>query len=229
MQSNANLKVAAFREFASQLAVQIVEQLCTEYEREVNVMYSELVTYRTELERVAELLGHQLGRERQLHDMLTTMGDVHSSMVAQMEGIAQQRPDHKILHDMVDAMQGQQVNVINSTLTGMSEAQTVASAHAMTASTMKEQTITAEHEFNRIVQLLQTPLIPGQMPAPTMVQVPTIGSPRAMGHRQTPPASPIITRAPLKHVTKMTSPVAGSPINGVPGTLAQPMWQPVYA
>eukprot|EP00928_Gymnodinium_smaydae_P097587 TRINITY_DN8882_c0_g1_i1.p1 TRINITY_DN8882_c0_g1~~TRINITY_DN8882_c0_g1_i1.p1 ORF type:complete len:262 (+),score=47.80 TRINITY_DN8882_c0_g1_i1:85-870(+) len=174
-QNHANQKIAAFREFATQLTVQVVEQLCTEYEREVSVMYSDLVTYRTELERVAELLGHQLGRERQLHEMLTTMGDVHSSMVAQMEGIVQQSPNVKVVHDMVDALQGQQVSVINSTLSGMSEAQTVASTHAQQASMLKEQTITAEHEFNRIMQLLQTPLIPKQMPAPTMAMVPQLG------------------------------------------------------
>lgn len=166
-QNHAAMKVGAFREFASQLAVQVVEQLCGEFEREVNILYSDVWTYRVELERVAELLGHQLHRERQLHDMLATVGDVHSSVVAQMENLAQVQPDSKSIHDMIESLQGHQVNIINNGLSGVSEAVTVASGHAAQAKQLKEQSITAEHEFNRILQLLSQPLVPGAMPTPT--------------------------------------------------------------
>ena len=62
-------------------------------------------------------------------------------------------------HDMVESLQGHQVNIINNGLSGVSEAQTVASSHAAQAKQLKEQSITAEHEFNRILTLLSQPLV----------------------------------------------------------------------
>merc|ERR1719163_478055 len=110
------MKIAAFREFAITLCNQVVEQLCQEYEREVGVIHAELWQYRTELERTAELLGHQLGHSKQLHEMLAQVGDVHSKMVAQMEGLKAQEPDATILHDMVEQLQNSHTQVTNSTL-----------------------------------------------------------------------------------------------------------------
>lgn len=199
MANQASMKVGAFREFATQLAVQVVEQLCGEYEREVTNLYSDVYTYRVELERVAELLGHQLHREKQLHDMLATAGDVHSSVVAQMEHLSLAQPDPGSIHDMVERLQGTQVNIINSGLSGISEGHSIASTHAAKAHNLKEQTVTAEHEFNRIMQLLQSPLIPGNMPTPTtapMISQSISGqgafrsSPAIASFRSTPPTSP---------------------------------------
>jgi len=168
----ATLKVGAFREFAATLAGQVVEQLAQEFEREVNVMYADLWMYRTELERVAELLGHQVGREKQLHEMLQQMGDVHSTMVAQMEGLKRQEPDARVLHEMLDQMQNQSLSVVNSQLSGMSSAHMVAAANSQKSKELQEPMISAEMEFNRILQLLSQPLIPGNLPQPTMAMVP---------------------------------------------------------
>mmetsp|Transcript_44663 Transcript_44663/g.103174 ORF Transcript_44663/g.103174 Transcript_44663/m.103174 type:complete len:264 (+) Transcript_44663:55-846(+) len=85
-----NYKIAAFRDFATQLCGQVVEQLCQEYEREVNVMYQDLVQYRGELGRVADLLSGQLQREKQLHDMMETLLGHHESSVSFTRGHGEQ-------------------------------------------------------------------------------------------------------------------------------------------
>lgn len=171
-QQATGAKIDAFRQFASTLAVQVVEQMCGEFEREVSTMWNDVVAYRIELERVAELLGHQLHREKTLHEMMQNMGEIQSSMVAQAEGLTRNQPDVKSIHDMVAQLHEQHVNVVNSTLSGMSQAQTVATSHAMQAKQLEEPMISAEVEFNRIMQLLQVPLVPGAMPSVTMAQVP---------------------------------------------------------
>merc|ERR1712087_426155 len=108
---------------------QVVEQLCQEYEREVGVIDAELWQYRTELERTAELLGQQLGHTKELHAMLAQVGDVHSGMVAQMEGLKKQEPDARIVHDMMEQFHNQHTSVQQSTLSGMSTAAQEADEH----------------------------------------------------------------------------------------------------
>ncbi|CAK9114491.1 unnamed protein product [Durusdinium trenchii] len=50
--------------------MQVVDQLCTEFEREVSQMTQDIVRYRGELARCADLLAYQLGKEKQYHNML---------------------------------------------------------------------------------------------------------------------------------------------------------------
>merc|ERR1719253_2154746 len=78
-------KIQAFRTYAFNLAEQFlsgalaeeyVNALCVEYEREVNVMYNDVINYRNELARVAELLGRTVEREKLMHQMLETIVDL---------------------------------------------------------------------------------------------------------------------------------------------------------
>lgn len=52
--------------------MQVVEQLCGEFEREVGQMTQDIVRYRGELARCADLLAFQLGKEKQYHNMLAS-------------------------------------------------------------------------------------------------------------------------------------------------------------
>jgi hypothetical protein len=221
------IKVAAFREFAATLAGQVVEQLCQEFEREVHVIHAELWQYRTELERVAELLGKQLGHTKQLHAMLEATNDVHSSMVAQMEGLKKQEPDSTVIHDLVEQMAGQHTQVMQSQLSGMSAAYQVAGEHMQKSKDLQQQSITAEHEFNRIIQLLQQPLIPGQMPQATMAMIPRVG-PTPMA-----PMQGIKTSGTFNSTPPMRQSPPGSPVRLTPGTVAynggsSPVKPPTY-
>ena len=49
---------------------QVVEQMCVEFEREMASMWKDVLMYRDELDRVAQLLGVQLEREKKLHGLL---------------------------------------------------------------------------------------------------------------------------------------------------------------
>lgn len=158
------LKVDTFRNFVDTVAAQVSELVCQEYERDVAALVDDIDTYKTELKRCAELLGHQLKRERQLHIILDKVSDHQSNIANSAQYVVQQSPSSKQLHDMVDQVRGE----IDSALQGLSEAHNVASHHAQSAKQLHEPLISAEQEFARIWQLLQVPLIEEGRPAPTI-------------------------------------------------------------
>jgi len=170
-------KVGAFRDFATQLALQVVEQLCVEYEREVSQLYNDCLVYRHELERVAALLGAQLLRERELHNMLEKMADHQGNIASSAQMLAQQSPNSQQLHELVDQLVAQHQGILGSTLQGMSQAHSVAHAHAAHAKQLQEPLISAENELVRITSMLQTPMINEVTPAPTVAQLPGTGVP----------------------------------------------------
>jgi hypothetical protein len=175
----ANVKVNAFRDFATQLALQVTEQLCTEFEREVGLITEELVMYRTELARCGELLAHQLHREKELHGMLENIAGNHGMLVASAAEVGkseQQRQEHQKQHmnEMVDQMIGNSSGIVNHTIGGMSEAHAVTQTHLQQAKELKNQSFTAENELNRILAILQQAPIQAQGPAPTIARVPQV-------------------------------------------------------
>jgi hypothetical protein len=208
-------KIAAFREFASTLAGQVVEQLCVEFEREVSVMYNDLLQYRNELGRVAELLGHQLGRERQLHEMLEQMSNHQTSLAQSAQQAAAQQPQSKELHEMVDRMVGGHSQISTTMLQGMSQSHAVTTNNINAAKALQEPMINAENEFNRIMQLLSQPMISMATPQATMAKIPQIGQPQA---RMTPPSSPYTGGA-------MSAPYRQS--NGAPTLGNSPVSSPI--
>merc|ERR1712232_598149 len=139
---------------------------------EVSVMTNDLMMYRNELARVAELLAHQLGRERQLHGMLETMAGHHATLASSTMQAASQQPDKDQLHNMVEAMFGQHQNNLQATFQGMSQANEISQHHASQANQLKEPMINAENELNRILQMLGSAPIQNVTPAPTTAVVP---------------------------------------------------------
>jgi len=220
MAQQTQQKIEAFRGFAAQLAGQVVEQLCQEFEREVSVMWNELVQYRNELGRVAELLGSQLHRERQLHDMLGTMAEQHSNLATSAQLAAQKSPNSKQLHEMVDAIFGQQNSAVRNTLDGVSQAYSISQSHAQAAAQLQEPLLSAEGEFNRLMQILATPMIPGQaaVTTATVSQTPPM-TPSQMTPRRAPALSTrgnVPVAAPLTNVAAQsgTAYVVQEPIAG---------------
>eukprot|EP00928_Gymnodinium_smaydae_P070452 TRINITY_DN54282_c0_g1_i1.p1 TRINITY_DN54282_c0_g1~~TRINITY_DN54282_c0_g1_i1.p1 ORF type:complete len:277 (-),score=48.90 TRINITY_DN54282_c0_g1_i1:149-979(-) len=169
------VKVQAFRQFAQQLAAQVADQLCMEFEREVSVLTTDVMTYRNELARVAELLANQLGRERQLHSLLESLAGHHLSIANNANlAMQQQQPDRRQLHDMVEQMFGMHADVMNATSQGVNQALEVSQSHAMQAKQMQDTLISAEGELNRIMQLLSAPPVNAVTPLPTSAQVPQL-------------------------------------------------------
>lgn len=226
-------KVAAFKDLASSLASQIVDQLTGEFEREVTILYTDLANYRSELARVTELLGQQLGRERQLHEMLETMSSHHTTITSQAQQVAAQQPNSKEIHEMVDRMVGQQSSIINTTLQGMNQAHSVAQSHAAQAKLLQEPMVDAEAEFSRIMQILQSQTGPGPMTSAVPPQLPprTFPAPQPPRGSQTPPVSPCMGgQVAYRQIPASPSPVRGQAMHvvhgghmqGPPGALTPP-------
>lgn len=176
--------VSNFRDMFGHFMNQICEVAVQEFEREVSALYNDVMMYRHELTRVADLLGQQLARERQLHGMLEKIAEHQTSIAQSAQYLAQQSPDSAQVHTLVDQTLGQHVGILQQTLSGMSQAQNVISAGAQQAAQLKDQMITADNEFNRIMQLLSQPVVPGAAPLPTVARTPTQGR-----YQQSPPAT----------------------------------------
>lgn len=228
-----HVKVQAFRQFAGQLAAQVTEQLCEEFEREVQAMTSDLVTYRNELTRVAELLAHQLGRERQLHDMLGSMANHHTNLANQASKVPSSS-NREALHQMVEQMFGETENIIVAHTQGWSQAASISQNHLENAKQLQDPLISAENELNRIMNMLQTSGIPAAMPAPTQARIP--GTPTrpgmtsvaSIGAATPPPMSPGMRQGPFGMpgvvqpggIVQMQAPLSPGPasrmVNGMP-------------
>eukprot|EP00930_Biecheleria_cincta_P096767 TRINITY_DN88563_c0_g1_i1.p1 TRINITY_DN88563_c0_g1~~TRINITY_DN88563_c0_g1_i1.p1 ORF type:complete len:218 (+),score=37.11 TRINITY_DN88563_c0_g1_i1:65-655(+) len=83
-----------FREVASQLAGELVQQLTQEHTREVTAMYQEVMALRNELQRVAELMQGYLQREKQLHDMMEQLTNTYQEATAHFHAAHSQFTDH---------------------------------------------------------------------------------------------------------------------------------------
>jgi len=200
-------KIQAFRDFASQLASQVVEQLCVEYEREMSQMWNDLLMYRNELDRVAQLLGSQLEREKKLHGVIEQMVGHSAGVHEQAKYMASQQPQNSgQLHQWLEQFMGQHADILNQTVTGVGQANQVLMGHAANANQMKQEAITAENEFMRIVNLLRQPLVSNAMPAPTVAAIPGSVKFNQSGMYGSPPPSGALTPGP-----PMGPPMGGSP------------------
>eukprot|EP00930_Biecheleria_cincta_P024274 TRINITY_DN17384_c0_g1_i1.p1 TRINITY_DN17384_c0_g1~~TRINITY_DN17384_c0_g1_i1.p1 ORF type:complete len:309 (+),score=38.48 TRINITY_DN17384_c0_g1_i1:42-929(+) len=171
IENHIPVKVNAFRQFASQLAAQVTEQLCAEFEREVSLITEELVVYRTELARCGELLAHQLGREKQLHSMLENIAGNTGSLASSAADIghrhASQESTKAQMHEMVEQMFGHSTSLVNTTMSGVNEAHHMAHSHLAQARELQNQSISAENELNRIMNILGVAPVEAITPRPT--------------------------------------------------------------
>jgi len=209
-------RIQAFRTFATQLNSQVVEQLCAEYEREVACMWNDIVMYRNELSRVAELLGTQLTRERQLHGLVESLTNHHASIAGSSYAAVQNQPNADALHQMVDQLYGH----VNATLQGVSQAHEVTRSHAMSAKGLEEPLISAEQEYTRIMQMLSQPAIPKVAPAPTTARDPQAAP------QWSPPVAPAQPTARDPQAAPQWAPPMTPAQNAARDPQAAPQWAP---
>mmetsp|Transcript_65161 Transcript_65161/g.103210 ORF Transcript_65161/g.103210 Transcript_65161/m.103210 type:complete len:154 (+) Transcript_65161:68-529(+) len=76
----------AFKRAADTIALQLVE----EHNREKRTLYEDNMKIREELVRVCDMMNNFLNRERQLHDMLASLTDSHTSIAASLHGKVQE-------------------------------------------------------------------------------------------------------------------------------------------
>merc|ERR1712100_675284 len=78
--------------------------------------------------------------------------------------LAQQQPGSGQLHQWLDHVLGAHAEILNQTVTDVHQNHQAVSAHASNADVMKQDAISAENEFVRIVELLRSPP-PNTVPA----------------------------------------------------------------
>jgi len=159
-------KMDAFRDFAQQIAGQVVDQMCAEFEREVQTLWNDVLMYRNELDRVSKLLGMQIERENKLHGAIEQMVGFFPNVVNQTQQMTAQRPDSLQLHRLLEEHMGKHAELLNQTVAGMGQASALLQQHAANTAQWKKETLSAESEFQRIEQLLASPPVSSAMPSP---------------------------------------------------------------
>jgi len=212
------VKVTAFRQFASNLLTQLMEQLCSEFEREVSQMTEDVVLYQAELARCGELLAHQLGRERQLHGMLENIAGNTGNLAASAGELGKSGSNESFrrqMHEMVEQLFGHSTHLLSNTVNGVNEAHSVAYNHLALAKELQNQTQNAENELNRIMALLNTSLVASTPRSP----MPQVMHPDLQAN-----AAQIATNA-------VPTPMTGSPFpaGGMPRHMPSPPMAPAFA
>jgi len=72
----------------------IAEQLMQEHVRETRALYDDNMRIRQELARVVDMMNNFLSREKQLHDMLASLTDSHTSIAQDLHGKVQEAVGH---------------------------------------------------------------------------------------------------------------------------------------
>eukprot|EP00930_Biecheleria_cincta_P001596 TRINITY_DN102730_c0_g1_i1.p1 TRINITY_DN102730_c0_g1~~TRINITY_DN102730_c0_g1_i1.p1 ORF type:complete len:260 (+),score=52.82 TRINITY_DN102730_c0_g1_i1:88-867(+) len=169
--------VRAFRQFMAQIA----EQVCQEFEREVRQMSEDIVKYRGELARCADLLAFQLGKEKQYHGMLENICSNTSVLVGRSSEVGQK---HSGNEDTKRAMQQMLEDMFNGSIGAhggfhgdIDEHRQLAESHLMTSSELQNQSAAVQKELDNILETLKMP--PVSYAAP-----PAVVGPSMMGGQQ---------------------------------------------
>jgi len=72
----------------------IADQLMQEHVRETRALYDDNIRIRQELGRVVDMMNNFLTREKQLHDMLGSLTDSHTSIARDLHGKVQEAVGH---------------------------------------------------------------------------------------------------------------------------------------
>lgn len=225
-------KVNAFRNYC----MQVVDQLCNEFEREVSQMTQDIVRYRGELARCADLLAFQLGKEKQYHNMLENIAGNSSTLVGKAAEVGQKHSANEgvkmQMHQMLEQMFEGGKGVYAEGFGTLDEHRQIAETHLQTSAELQNQSAAISKELENILQALQVPpvsyssapMIVGPGP-PAAVQVASFRAPQALYGRpnQSLPAPPGAAGMIQTGVPAMVSPKAFAGPRSLP---ASPVFSP---
>eukprot|EP00441_Pelagodinium_beii_P009040 CAMPEP_0197704674 /NCGR_PEP_ID=MMETSP1338-20131121/126060_1 /TAXON_ID=43686 ORGANISM="Pelagodinium beii, Strain RCC1491" /NCGR_SAMPLE_ID=MMETSP1338 /ASSEMBLY_ACC=CAM_ASM_000754 /LENGTH=273 /DNA_ID=CAMNT_0043288577 /DNA_START=72 /DNA_END=893 /DNA_ORIENTATION=+ len=161
-------KVNAFRSFC----LQVTEQICNEFEREVRQMSDDILKYRGELARCADLLAFQLGKEKQYHNMLENIAGNTSALVGKAGEVGQQhgaQADMKRqMQEMLEHMFNNGKGLLGETHSHLEDHRAMAETHLMTSSQLQDQGAAVQKELDNILESLKMPPVSYQQ-APLMM------------------------------------------------------------
>jgi hypothetical protein len=170
-------KVSAFRAFM----MNITEQLCQEFEREVSQMSEDIVKYRGELARCADLLAFQLGKEKQYHEMLENVCSNTQVLVGRSGEVGQKHSGNEdqkrammqMIDDMFDGSSGMHGGIHSH----IDEHRYLAEQHLMSSSELQNQSKAVQQELDNILEALKMPPVSYNVP-------PVVMGPSMMGGQQ---------------------------------------------
>jgi len=170
-------KVNAFRNFM----LNVTEQVCQEFEREVRQMSEDIVKYRGELARCADLLAFQLGKEKQYHGMLENICNNTSVLVGKSSEVGQRhsgnedakRQMQQMLEDMFNGSAGIHGG-FHDEIDGHRQ---LSEQHLMTSRELQNQSEAVQKELDNILETLKMPPVSYNTP-------PLVMGPSMMGGQQ---------------------------------------------
>jgi len=170
-------KVSAFRQFMANVS----EQVCQEFEREVSQLSEDIVKYRGELARCADLLAFQLGKEKQYHNMLENICQNTSVLVGRSGEVGQKhsgnedakRQMQQMLEDMFNGSAGHHAG-FHEEIDGHRQ---MSEQHLMTSRELQDQSSAVQKELDNILETLK-------MPPVSYTAAPMIVGPSMMGGQQ---------------------------------------------
>lgn len=141
--------------------MQVVDQLCHEFEREVSQMTQDIVRYRGELARCADLLAFQLGKEKQYHNMLENIAGNSSTLVGKAAEVGQKHSANEgvkmQMHQMLEQMFEGGKGVYAEGFGTLDEHRQIAETHLQTSAELQNQSAAIQKELENILQALQIP------------------------------------------------------------------------
>eukprot|EP00434_Breviolum_minutum_P010293 symbB.v1.2.009084.t1/scaffold567.1/size186458/6 len=156
-------RVDAFRNFIGQVCEQISASLCAEFEREVIQMSEDVIMYRGELAKCADLLAFQLGKEKQYHNMLENIAGNTSSLIGKSQEMGQKHMATEPLRDQMQAIMDQLFDTHKEAHMGHSsihdDHRNMVESHLMTSAQLQNQSEAVQAELDSIMRVLSVPVV----------------------------------------------------------------------
>ncbi|CAJ1401430.1 unnamed protein product [Effrenium voratum] len=169
-------RVNAFRGFMSQ----VCEQVCMEFEREVTQMSEDILMYRGELAKCADLLAYQLGKEKQYHNMLENIAGNTSTLIGKSSELGQKHSATEPLREQMNQLMEAMFNTHKDAHYGHAgihdEHRQMVESHLMTSAQLQNQAEAVQAELDSIMRVLSVPVVSytkaQNVPRPSLTQSP---------------------------------------------------------
>lgn len=156
-------RVNAFRNFIAQICEQVSASLCAEFEREVIQMSEDIVMYRGELAKCADLLAYQLGKEKQYHNMLENIAGNTSTLIGKSAEVGQKHAATEPLREQMQQIMDQLFHTHKEAQMGHSslhdDHRNLVESHLLTSAQLQNQAEAVQAELESILRVLSVPVV----------------------------------------------------------------------
>jgi len=122
-------------------------------------MSQDILRYRGELARCADLLAFQLGKEKTYHNMLENIAGNTSALVGKAGEVGQKHGANddmkRQMHDMLEHMFNSGKGGLSETYSNLDEHRQMAETHLMTSAELQNQSAAVQKELDNILETLK--------------------------------------------------------------------------